>query len=74
MALILGLAQHIQWAREIRHKLGVNLQVFMLPFLIYPTACLYKTGKNIIATETSVKSVWKQPLNSGVIKSEERDL
>lgn len=51
------------------------MQVFILPFLIYPTACSYKTGKSIITFETSasVKAGWKQLLSSRVIKSEERD-
>lgn len=45
--------QQYQEARGIRQKPGVNLQTFILPFLIHPNAHFYKTGKNIITFETS---------------------
>lgn len=61
--------QRCQEARGIRQKPGVNLQMFMLPFLFHPNAHLYKTGKNIITFETSAflsklaeSSYWVQKL------------
>lgn len=61
--------QQCQDARGIRQKPGVNLQMFILPFLIHPNAHFYKTGKNIITFETSASlsklaenSFWVQEL------------
>lgn len=61
--------QRCQEARGIRQKPGVNLQMFILPFLIHPNAHFYKTGKNIITFETSASlsklaenSYWVQEL------------